>query len=146
MKRNPAAGHVTPGSCGWYGIRIRPEQRRVEACPPEPDAARFFLPMKSDRHPGEPRRANAVEGPGTVAEKRETLRLDPSVVVDQLLVEVRQTLESQPPSSQRRTLLGKLERLDRSVARWSALPPHDDQVQAMLDVLHALQDSIPTGL
>ena len=80
------------------------------------------------------------------AERRETRRLDPSVVVDQLLDEVRHTLESHPPSSQRRTLLGKLQRLDTAVARWSAFPPHDDQVSAMLDVLNALQASIPTGL
>lgn len=102
--------------------------------------------MKTDQSRDELSRPVDGEGVGTAAQRRETLRIDPVVVVDQLLVEVRQTLESQPPSSQRRTLLGKLERLDRSVARWSALPPHDDQVQAMLDVLHALQDSIPTGL
>jgi len=146
MKRKPARGHVKPGICSWYGIRIRPEQRRVEACPPESDAARFFPPMRTDLSRDEPSRPVDGEGVGTAAQRRETLRIDPVVVVDQLLVEVRQTLESQPPSSQRRTLLGKLERLDRSVARWSSFPPHDDQVQAMLDVLHALQDSIPTGL
>ena len=83
--------------------------------------------------------------PATVVDRRDTRRLDPVSVVDQLLVEVRQTLESQPPSSTRRTLLGKLQRLDNTVSRWSALPPHDDQVAAMLDVLHALQESIPTG-
>jgi hypothetical protein len=80
-----------------------------------------------------------------VVDRRDTRRLDPVAVVDQLLAEVRQTIESQPPSSTRRTLLGKLQRLDSTVARWSALPPHDDQVSAMLDVLHALQESIPTG-
>ena len=87
----------------------------------------------------------APESDATAADRRLTPILDPVAVVDQLLVEVRETLESQPPSSTRRTLLGKLQRLDTTVARWSALPPHDDQVSAMLEVLHALQRSISTG-
>lgn len=82
----------------------------------------------------------------TLSDGRETRRIDPCVVVDQLLDDVRRTLESQPPSSKRRTLLGKLERLDGAVARWSTFPPHDDQVSAMLDVLHALQESLPTRI
>ena len=92
------------------------------------------------------RQAPESDAPGTAADRRLTPILDPVAVVDQLIVEVRETLESQPPSSTRRTLLGKLQRLDTTVARWSALPPHDDQVSAMLEVLHALQRSIPTRL
>jgi hypothetical protein len=93
-------------------------------------------------HPG----SRAKDG-STAADRREreTQRTDPAVVVGQLLVEVRDTLEAHPESRERRTLLGKLQRLDSAVARWSTIPPHDDQVAAMLDVLNALQASIPTG-
>jgi hypothetical protein len=65
------------------------------------------------------------------------------MVVGQLLGEVRLALEGHPESRERRTLMGKLLRLDTAVARWDAFPPHDDQVAAMLDVLNALQAAIP---
>jgi len=150
MKRRRALRDVYPSSCGWYGIRIRPEQRRVEACPPESDAAPFFLPMKTGRNSALDARSSADDGaaagpPAAVAERRETRRTDPVMVVGQLLDEVRRSLDTHPPSRERRTLLGKLQRLDTAVARWSAFPPHDDQVAAMLDVLNTLQASIPTG-
>ena len=86
----------------------------------------------------------AEESPGT-AERRVTRRTNPSVVVGQLLEELRRSVEGHPESRDRRTLMGKLERLDTVVARWSAFPPHDDQVAAMLDVLNAMQAAIPLG-
>jgi hypothetical protein len=56
---------------------------------------------------------------------------------------MRGALQGHPESRERRTFLGKLQRLDTAVARWRTFPPHDDQVAAMLDVLNALQASIP---
>ncbi len=131
---------------------MSPHRRRVETCPPESDAAPFFstplLAMKTDRR-SDPSPGSAEDGwfaddvPETVAERRETRRTDPCVVVGQLLDEVRTTLEAHPESRERRMLFGKLRRLDTAVARWSAFPPHDEQVAAMLDVLNALQAAIP---
>lgn len=123
-----------------------PGQRRVEACPPEPDAARFFSPMKTGRSSDHPDSWPDDEAPPQLAERRVTRRTDPCVVVGQLLEEVRTTLEGHPNSRERRTLLGKLQRLDSAVARWSTFPPHDDQVAAMLDVLNTLQASIPPAI
>lgn len=127
-----------------------PRRRRVETCPPESDAALFFsLAMKKDR--GRERSAEGLEPGGRVhddapaAERRETRRTDPALVVGQLLEEVRLALQGHPESRERRTLMGKLERFDTAVARWSAFPPHDDQVAAMLEVLNALQAAIPPG-
>ncbi len=77
------------------------------------------------------------------AERRETRRTDPAVVVGHLLDEMRVALQGHPESRERRTLMGQLERFDATVARWSAFPPHDDQIAAMLDVLNALQATIP---
>ena len=130
-----------------------PRRRRVETCPPESDAALFFLlslslAMKNDRS-----RERSAEAPelgarvhdAPAAERRETRRTDPALVVGQLLEEVRLALQGHPESRERRTLMGKLERFDTAVARWSAFPPHDDQVAAMLEVLNALQAAIPPG-
>lgn len=77
------------------------------------------------------------------AERRQTRPSDPRVVVGQLLVEMRDTLESRPESRMRRRLLGELRRFDTAVARWTSFPPHDEQVAAMLDVLNALHGAIP---
>ena len=100
---------------------------------------------RSERSPrsSEPS-ATAEDFPAT-AERCATRRTDPSVVVGQLLEELRRTLEGHPESRERRTFMGRLQRLDTAVARWNAFPPHDDQVAAMLDVLNALQAAIPLG-
>jgi hypothetical protein len=102
--------------------------------------------MKTGRRSDQPGAWSEEEAQPTTAERRETRRTDPCIVVGQLLEEVRSTLEGHPSSPERRTLLGKLQRLDTAVARWSAFPPHDDQVAAMLDVLNALQASIPPAI
>jgi hypothetical protein len=91
--------------------------------------------------------ARRSEGGVPVSDGRPTRRLSERVVIDQLLDEVRQILEGHPESRERRTLLGKLQRLDSAVARWTAFPPNSDQVSAMRDVLDALHQEVSrTGL
>lgn len=101
--------------------------------------------MKTDRRSDRSPRSSAGDIPATKAEGRETRRTKPTVVVGQLLEEMRRTLEGHAESRERRTMMGKLRRLDTAVARWGAFPPHDDQVAAMLDVLNTLQAAIPLG-
>jgi hypothetical protein len=107
--------------------------------PPESDAARFFLSMKSETTAD----LNASALP---SRERTTARIERREIVEQLLLDVRRTLEARPESPARRTLVGKLRRLDSVVARWSALPPNADQLTAMVDILHRLQEDGRLGV
>jgi len=71
----------------------------------------------------------------------ETRRLDRTVVVHELLRDLRAKIEQRHAGIARRDLLQKVESLQFAADRWSLIAPRTEQISAMIDTLLLLDQA-----
>ena len=59
----------------------------------------------------------------------------------QLLGDARSNVERQPDALLRHTLLRKIDKIQFVVDCWGAMPPHPEQISAMLEMILGLHDA-----
>jgi hypothetical protein len=79
--------------------------------------------------------------PEVTPERRETRPTGRAPIVKELLLEVAQKIDAQPDGKARRALTRKLQSLQFVVDCWGAMPPREEQISAMLEMLLALQEA-----